>query len=147
MPQLTALISSTDAEFRSHVTKLLRSSGISIGVIDERHAGAHPPSVAIVDIRNGTAKAIESIERLRASWPSAAIFAIAATSEPDQILQSMRAGANEFLAWSHRGDAPPLEQTFPPALQRAVERVRSKEGQRAGSVLSFFGAKGGAGTT
>ena len=147
MAQLTALISSTDAEFRTHVTKLLRTSGVSISVVDERHAGANPPAVAIVDIRSGSHKAVEAIERLRASWPSAAIFAIASSAEPDQILQAMRAGANEYLAWSLGGGASPLEETFRAALQRTVERHRSKDTGRTGAVLSFFGAKGGAGTT
>src|SRR6266511_2608544 len=99
MAQLTVLISSTDSEFRSYVTKLLRSSGISVGLIDERHAGSNPPGLAVVDIRTGTSKAVAAIEKLRAAWPSASIFAMASTSEPDRILQAMRAGANEYIAW------------------------------------------------
>ena len=53
MAQLTALISSTDTEFRAHVTKCLRASGTSVAVVDERHAAANPPSLAIADIRQG----------------------------------------------------------------------------------------------
>src|SRR5215210_3162233 len=120
MAQLTALINSNDPEFRTYVTRLLRSSGISIGLIDERHAGGNPPGLAIVDIRSGSTKAVDAIERLRATWPGAAVFAIAATAEPDQILQAMRAGANEYLAWSKSGDGPPLEETFLTALQRTA---------------------------
>jgi pilus assembly protein CpaE len=119
-----------------------------VGLIDERHAGANPPGLAIVDIRSGSTKAVDAIERLRATWPGAAVFAIAATAEPDQILQAMRAGANEYLAWSRTGDdTPPLEETFLTALQRTAERIRSKEGARSSVVMTFFGAKGGAGTT
>jgi pilus assembly protein CpaE len=147
MAQITALINTTDPEFRTYVTRLLRSSGISVGLIDERHAGGTPPGLAIVDIRSGSTKAVDAIERLRASWPGAAIFAIAATAEPDQILQAMRGGANEYLAWTRTGDGPPLEETFVNALQRTVERIRSKDGARSSAVLTFFGAKGGAGTT
>jgi pilus assembly protein CpaE len=147
MAQLTALITTTDQEFRSHITKLLRSSGMSIAVTDERHAGATPPSMAIVDIRSGMGTA-SSIERLRAAWPSTSIFAIASTAEPDQILQAMRAGANEYLAWSVSGEAGPrLDETFIAALQRTVQRSRPKDLDRSSSVLSFFGTKGGAGTT
>jgi hypothetical protein len=40
-----------------------------------------------------------TIERLRADAPGAGIFAIALTADPDLILQSMRAGANEFFPW------------------------------------------------
>jgi len=148
MAQLSVLISTTDTEFKSHVTRLLRASGTSVALIEERHAAANPPSLAVVDIRSGSAKAVETIERLRGSLPSATIFAIAATAEPDQILQAMRAGANEYLAWSANGDtAPALDATFPAAVKRAVERARPKDGSRTSSVLSFFGVKGGVGTT
>lgn len=148
MAQLTVLISSTDAEFRSHVTKLLRSSGVSVGIVDERHTSSNPPELAVVDIRCGSKKGVDAIERLRATWPAAAIFVIASTAEPDQILQSMRAGANEYLSWAPQGTSGlPLEDTFLTALQRTVERNRSKVGARSSAVLSFFGAKGGAGTT
>ena len=147
MAQLTALITTTDQEFRSHITKLLRSSGMSIAVTDERHAGATPPSMAIVDIRGGMGT-VTSIERLRAAWPSTSIFAIASTTEPEQILQAMRAGANEYLAWSIKGEAGPrLEETFVVALRRTMERSRPKDLEHSTSVLSFFGTKGGAGTT
>jgi pilus assembly protein CpaE len=147
MAQLTALVTTTDHEFRTYVTKLLRSSGMSIAVTDERHAGATPPSIAIVDIRNGMGT-VSSIERLRAAWPATSIFAIASTAEPDQILQAMRAGANEYLAWSKNGEAGPrLEETFFAALKRTVQRSRPKDQERSPAVLSFFGVKGGAGTT
>ena len=148
MAQLSVLISSTDTDFRSHVTRLLRASGTSIALVEERHATANPPSLAVVDIRSGSAKTADTIERMRASWPAATIFAIAATAEPDQILQAMRAGANEYLAWSANGDAAPaLDGTFPAAVKRALERSRPKDGSRTSSVLSFFGVKGGVGTT
>lgn len=148
MAQLTVLINTTDPEFRSYITKLLRVSGISVGLIDERHAGATPPGLAVVDIRSGSTKAVDAIERLRSAWPSASIFAIASTADPNQILEAMRAGANEYLAWSIHGEnGPPLEETFPTAIQRTMERSRPRDGARAGRVLSFFGTKGGAGTT
>jgi pilus assembly protein CpaE len=148
MAQLSVVITTTDQEFRAYVTKLLRSSGIAIGLVEERHAASNPPALAVVDIRSGTTKAVDAIERLRAAWPSASIIAIASTSEPHQILQAMRAGANEYLAWSIHGEVgPALEETFQTALHRTVERSRPKDGARTSSVLSFFGAKGGTGTT
>ena len=147
MAQLSAVITSSDPEFRSGVTKLLRSSGLSIGLIDEKQAGGAPPDLAVVDIRSGTTSAVDAIERLRASWPLASIFAVASTAEPDQILQAMRAGANEYLAWSGQAETGATE-AFQTALKRTVERNRpTKTTARSGVTLSFFGAKGGAGTT
>jgi pilus assembly protein CpaE len=139
MAQLTVLISSTDPDFRAHVTKCLRASGTSVALVDDRHAGANPPALTIVDIRHGS-KGVDGIERLRGSFPGATIFAIAATTQPEQILQAMRAGANEYLAW-------PLDHSFNAAIQRTAERTKPKDGTRNSCVLSFFGVKGGAGTT
>jgi DNA-binding NarL/FixJ family response regulator len=70
-------------------------------VVDERHATANPPSLTVVDIRHG-AKSVEAIERLRSQWPAATVIAIASSAQPEQILQAMRAGANEYLAWPDR---------------------------------------------
>ena len=139
MAQLTALINTTDPDFRAHVTKCLRASGVSVALVDDRHAGTNPPSITVVDIRHG-AKGIDAIERLRGSWPTSVIFAIASTTQPEQILQAMRAGANEYLSW-------PLDDSFNAAVHRAAERSRPKDGSRNSSVLTFFGVKGGAGTT
>jgi pilus assembly protein CpaE len=137
MAQLTVFISSSDNEFRSQTTRLLRASGASIALVDERHAAAHPPALAVVDARSGSPT---GIERLRSSFPSASIFAVASTAEPHQILEAMRAGANEYLAW-------PLDESFTAAVARTADRARPKDGSRSSAVLSFFGVKGGVGTT
>jgi pilus assembly protein CpaE len=148
MAQLSAVITSGDSEFRSTISTLLRSSGLSIGIIDEKHSSGTWPDLAVVDIRSGTLASVEAIERLRASWPSATIFAIAGASEPDQILRAMRAGANEYLTWAARESSAALAENFKTALKRAADRHRpSKENGKGCVTLSFFGAKGGAGTT
>jgi pilus assembly protein CpaE len=147
MAQLSAVIHTSDPDFRSTITTLLRTSGLSIGLIDEKHAGTGP-DLAVVDIRSGTSTAVEGIERLRAAWPATSIFAVAAVAEPEQILRAMRAGANEYLAWSHDAAGTALTETFQTALKRTVERNRpARDSARSGVTLSFFGAKGGAGTT
>lgn len=148
MAQLSAVITTSDSEFRSTITTILRTSGLSIGIIDEKHAGSTWPDLAIVDIRSGTLASMEAVERLRASWPQASIFAVAAASEPDQILRAMRAGANEYLAWSFEEAGTALTDSFQTALKRTLDRQRpAKDSARSGVTLSFFGAKGGAGTT
>ncbi len=148
MAQLSAVITTSDPDFRSTITTLLRSSGLSIGLIDEKHAGSTWPDLAVVDIRSGTHTSVEAIERLRASWPATSIFAVAASAEPDQILRAMRAGANEYLAWARGEAASALTEPFQTALKRTVDRNRpNKDSARSGVTLSFFGSKGGAGTT
>jgi pilus assembly protein CpaE len=152
MAQLSAVVSTTDSHFRTHITGLLRSSSLSIAVTDERHIGSGvAPDVAIADIRSGSTTSERTLERLRATWPSTAIFAVAATNDPEQILQAMRAGANEFLAWPSNDDGTrSLDEAFRTALARTAERIRAAKGtedRRASLTMSFFGAKGGVGTT
>ena len=85
-----------------------------------------------MDIRNGSHAGTETIERLRASWSSTSIFAVAATAEPDQILQAMRAGANEYLAWSQTSNGHSFTDTFQTALKRAVEKARPAKEAKSG---------------
>ena len=149
MAHLAAVITTTDQEFRGQLTRLLRGSGI--GVSDERHlANGAAPDLAIADIRGGASSVQWALERLRAMWPSTVIIAVASGSDPDQILLAMRAGANEFLPWpTHPAGDAVLQDALHNALSRATEKIRATRGgeRRGGRVLSFFGAKGGAGTT
>src|SRR5213592_1050853 len=143
MAQLVGLIVSNDDGFKKHVERLLRSGAIPVSVMDDRAArdGA-PPDLVIVDTRGDVSSAMPGIERLRASAPGAGIFAIALEADPDVILQSMRAGANEFFTW------PPDEETFHGAVRRTAARREAAQGARPpATTLVFFGAKGDAGTT
>jgi len=142
MAQLVGLIVSEDDGFKKHFARLLRTGAIPVSVMDDRASrDGVPPDLVIVDTRDASS-AMASIERLRASAPGAGIFAIALVAEPDLILQSMRAGANEFFTW------PPAEETFHGAVRRTAARRETAVGARpAATTLVFFGAKGGAGTT
>jgi pilus assembly protein CpaE len=96
----------------------------------------------IVDVRGDAMSAMASIERIRGASPGAGIFAVALAADPDLILQSMRAGANEFFTW------PPPDETFHGAIRRTAARRESAQGAHPTcTTLVFFGAKGGAGTT
>jgi len=145
MAHLVALLVSQDDSFHSQIGRLLRSTSIPVSVIDERVArdsvGASA-DVVVVDARNDPMSAASTIERLRGSSPSVAIFAVALAAEPDLILRTMRAGANEFFTW------PPDTETFHTAIRRTASRRDSAQGARPpATTLVFFGAKGGAGTT
>jgi len=145
MAQLVALVFSQDEEFRRQVGALLRSGGVPIGLIEDRRALPEQtqPDVVIVDIRGDAASGMAAVERLRASHPMVAIFAVAQSSDPDVILQSMRAGANEFFTW------PVPDENFHAALRRTAARRESSgaAAKQPTTTLIFFGAKGGAGTT
>ena len=143
MAQLVGLIVSQDEAFAKQVGRLLRSGAIPVSVVDERQARDHAGlDLVIVDTRGDPSSAMSTVERQRGASPQAAIFAIALQADPDLILQSMRAGANEFFIW------PPPEETFHGAVRRIAARREATQGSRPGATtLVFFGAKGGAGTT
>ena len=143
MAQLVGLIVSEEEEFRKLIGRLLRSGPVPVSVIDERvlREGT-PPDLVIVDIRADASSTMAGIERLRAASPGAGIFAVATSGDPDLILQSMRAGANEFFVW------PPAEEVFQTAVRRTAARRETTQGVKpTATTLVFFGAKGGAGTT
>jgi pilus assembly protein CpaE len=143
MAQLVALLVSHDEEFKKQVARMLRTGAIPVSLLDERVArDVASADVVIVDVRGETSAAMASLERWRGAAPAAGVFAVAAANDPNLILQSMRAGANEFFAW------PPDDEAFHGAIRRTAARRESSQGARpAATTLVFFGAKGGAGTT
>ena len=142
MAQLNALIVSDDEEFVTGLARRLRSGAVSARLMDENAAQTSTPDVVIVDIRASHSAAMPAIEQLRGRWPGAGIFAIAAAVDADLVIQSMRAGANEFFAW------PPPAETFDEALRRtSARRAAAPSSSTQATTMVFFGAKGGAGTT
>ncbi len=146
MAQLAAIIFTQDEEFRRRIGTLLRSGGVPIGIIEDQQRAqplAIVPDLALVDIRGDAASGMAAIERLRGAFPNAALFAVAGTTDPELILQAMRAGANEFFTW------PPAEESFHAAVRRTAARRESTQAaaKPPSSTLVFFGTKGGTGTT
>jgi pilus assembly protein CpaE len=145
MAQLAAQIITSDQDFRRDLSALIRSGSVPVGVLEERRSGldASPPDLVLVDLRGDSLSGLSAIERLRAGQAGVAIFALASANDPDLILQSMRAGANEFFAW------PLDEDAFHGAVRRTATRRESASAsvRPPSSTLVFFGAKGGAGTT
>ena len=97
MAQLSAQIVSYDDGFKRQLSALLRASGVPISIVEGRSPEGTNPDLVVIDIRGDVSSGMAAIERLRATSPSLAIFVIASASEPDLILQAMRAGANEFF--------------------------------------------------
>jgi len=100
--------------------------------------------IAIVDFDADHALALKTMDFLRSSFfHKVAIVAISSATDPDLLLQAMRAGCSEFLA------KPFNESEFKETLARLEHRwsAISAHTLSAGKILSFFGAKGGVGTT
>ena len=101
-------------------------------------------AVAVVDCDRDPELALGTMERLRTmGLKNLNIVAYATGTEANYLLRAMRAGCNEFL--NKPADARPLRD----ALQRFQNdyMVGSGGTENAGRVISFFGAKGGVGTT
>ncbi|HMD34059.1 MAG TPA: AAA family ATPase [Vicinamibacterales bacterium] len=143
MAQLVGLIITENEAFKKHVGRMLRTGPIPASVTEERVArDGTAPDIVVVDVCGDTSSAMSNIERIRGASPHAGIFAVAQNADPDLILQSMRAGANEFFTW------PPPEETFQSAVRRLAARRETAQGARPpATTMVFFGSKGGAGTT
>jgi len=100
--------------------------------------------VALVDCDRDPELALSTMERLRSMLLiNLSVVAYSTQIDTGYVLRAMRAGCNEFLT----------KPSAPEALQEALLRFMKAhiaEGggeTRAGRVISFFGAKGGAGST
>jgi pilus assembly protein CpaE len=144
MARLTGSIVSQDEVFTGQLSSALRAAAVTVTMFDDLTAAGtgNGPDIIIVDGRQATDAAVETVERLRVSNAGVGIFFVAAESNPDVILRAMRAGANEFFAW------PLSREAFDDAVRRVVNRRASAPGAKPlATTLVFFGAKGGAGTT
>lgn len=153
MAQLTSLVVSHDEEFKRQAARMLRACGVPVGIVESSSTTDHQTlDLVVVDIRSDVSSGMAAIERMRAGSPSAAIFAIATSAEPDLILQSMRAGANEFFPWLPEGTTPQarsMAESFQGAVRRTAARreAASASTRQPCTTHVFLGAKGGAGTT
>jgi pilus assembly protein CpaE len=134
------MLLSQDDVFHTHVGAMLRGGPVPMTVTAEG-PGSRKADLFIIDARQDPSAAIARAESLRASSATSAVFVVAREPNPDLILQSMRAGANEFFTY------PPPEDTFYEALRRTAARRNAAGQGHSATTIVFFGAKGGAGTT
>jgi pilus assembly protein CpaE len=108
-----------------------------------RRIQAVGPDVVLVDIPNdNAAAAIRAVETLRAEVGNAAVFAVGSMSQPQVIVNAMRAGAREYI------ERPTTTTALLEAFVRltAAQRKHGQSGRR-GKVFSIVNAKGGTGAT
>jgi pilus assembly protein CpaE len=134
------MILSQDDAFHTQVGALLRNGPVRMTVTAEG-PGSRQADLFVIDARHDPGAAMVRVEALRAASATSGIFVVAREPNPDVIVQSMRAGANEFFTF------PPPEETFYEAIRRSAARRTAAGGGQTANTLLFFGAKGGAGTT
>jgi pilus assembly protein CpaE len=100
--------------------------------------------IAIVDFDKDLDQAVETTRYLQQTFGSKiTIVALSENTNPNLLLLAMRAGCSEFL------NKPFDEDAFQLTLRRLDQQWSEAEmpAAKLGSVLSFFGAKGGVGST
>lgn len=100
------------------------------------------PSLALINLLPSPDQALKTVEKITLNIPKTALLVTSTQTDPDVIIQAMRAGASEFIK-------QPIDRA---ELLEAVKSIRRKSqsstGERKeGKIFSVFGAKGGVGTT
>ena len=97
--------------------------------------------VVVVELDTNAERALELIEAICQNV-SATVMAYCGKNDAALLVRSMRAGARDFLI------EPVLPGTIDEALARAAARCQSPKHKKApGKLVTFIGAKGGAGVT
>ena len=102
------------------------------------------PDLLLMEMpRNQASQTLEAIQRFRADQPNTGIILSSHEVSPNVILESMRAGAQEFVS-------RPVEAN---ELAKAIDHVRrifaraSSAQRRRSTIISLFSSKGGAGAS
>jgi len=155
MAELSVVIVAVDNEQRTVLQVLVDGTSVArtahtcasfpVAVSDPvvRRVRAAAPDVILVDIpSDNPAIALRAIELLHQELPDSAVFAIGTLSQPQVIVNAMRAGAREFI--ERPTTTTDLLEAFV-RLTAAQNRTR-REGPK-GKVFSVVNAKGGSGAT
>jgi pilus assembly protein CpaE len=155
MPELSVVIVAPDSEQRTVLQVLVDGTNVArtvhtcasypLAASDPvtRRVRAANPDVTLVDIPpDNSQTALRAIELLHQEAPESAVFAIGSLTQPQVIVNAMRAGAREFI------ERPTTTTDLLEAFVRlsAAQRRVKQEGSR-GKVFCVINAKGGSGAT
>jgi len=103
-----------------------------------------PTCIAVIDFDKDIDQAVAATAYIRELFSGkAAMVALSASRAPDILLRAMRAGCTEFIGREFD------EAAFSEMLVRLYQQWSSKTARNSllGEVVTFFGSKGGVGTT
>ncbi len=101
------------------------------------------PMAAIITIGANSDQAIKFIRRLSSEAPKTALIAAAHRAAPELLLQSLRAGAREFLQLPI--SAPELNTVLDRAAAFCAGQLEAPK--KKGRMIAVFSSKGGCGTS
>jgi pilus assembly protein CpaE len=135
--------------------EVLEGAGYEVAVAPDgpdglRLLGEERPALILLDVALPSSDGFEVLADIRRDEPShTPVIMLTAERDVEQKIKSLRAGADDYLV-------RPTDPTFHPAellarirglLARYAPPERAPEKASMGRVLSFYGAKGGVGTT
>jgi pilus assembly protein CpaE len=151
--QIRVGILAPSAETREQLRAQINATGLaSLELEAEQYCSAYgdrltrrfvdlSPDVILVDMQDPQA-AIQSLHILHAALPEAWLFVSSPDTDPQLIIESMRAGAREYLP------KPIPARSLSLAFSRFVaENQRHRETAGLGKIYPVIAAKGGAGAT
>jgi len=98
--------------------------------------------ICIIDFDRNTEEATWITDRLHSEYPDVHAFAVASSSDPEAIIEAMRAGCVEYFV------KPVQHERFLNALARVEAKQKEKARSKVrGKVITLIGAKGGTGVT
>src|SRR6202166_2978849 len=155
MPELSVAVFATDKDQRSLLQVMVDGTSVARTVCTNstmplaandpviHQTKALSPDVVLVDIViNDEVTALRTIQFLHQEMPEAAVFAVGPMTQPQLIVNSMRAGVREYI------ERPTSTTDLLEAFVRltATRRKPGRESTR-GKVFTVVNAKGGSGAT
>jgi pilus assembly protein CpaE len=155
MPELSVAVFATDNDQRAVLQALVDGTSVARTACSEstlplaasdplvRRTQAFAPDVILVDITaDDFSSALRALELLHQEIPNAAVFAVGPMTQPQLIVNAMRAGVREYI------ERPTTTTDLLEAFVRltATRRKPGRENSR-GKVFTIVNAKGGSGST
>ncbi len=150
MQSLSIVVLNTDLDNLNEIRAALATDGrvklLSAGNdVEQIHDGVVQlkPSAALISLGANAEQAIKLIQRLKEECPQTAIISAARESSADLILQSLRAGAREFLRLPI--SAGELKTVLDRISDFCAGQVQAAK--KIGRMTAVFSSKGGCGTS
>lgn len=99
------------------------------------------PDVIVIDDAAENGNLLSRVRILKENFPRAALLVVSSNCDPQQIINTMKAGAAEYLV------QPVTHDVFINAIEEVRAKLANSGHLAQGNVYSFISAKGGVGAT
>lgn len=99
------------------------------------------PDIIVIDDAPQNGELLGRVRMIKGNFPQAALLVISSNCDPQQIINTMKAGAAEYLV------QPVSDQVFINAIEEVRAKLANSGHLAQGNVYSFISAKGGVGAT